>query len=291
MGLDGANAAEQVKGQPVADIQKIGEYGAPGAIPGLDSSLPGVSSSQADVTNQLAKQREAAAKSAVLDKDKPSYFKLTSELGMPALTMGMGITSAMQQGQMAEQEEEEERRRAAQEKASINALVSRLYGKPYAEGGMTVNTGGATVKFPEWFVDEFAKSGGLQSLAHGGYINTQQFDPNTAYPQSHIPRAASYPGATPIRNEVVDFADGGLLEGDGDGMSDDIPANIDGREPVRVADGEFVIPKNIAAKYGEDKLGAMLDKVRAAAHAKKGKQVVEDAGKRAFIRTLSGVKA
>lgn len=294
MGLDNAPAGEQVKGMPIADIQSIGAYGTPGVLPGSEP-LSGVSTAQGDITKQLAKQRELepspTAKSPLLDKDKPSYFKLTSELGMPALTLGMGLTSAMQQGQAARDAEEEKRLKAAKEKADIASLVSRLYGKTYDEGGMVVNTGAATVKFPEWFIDEFARSGGLQSLAHGGYINTQQFDPNTAHPQSQIPRATPYPAASPIRNEVVDFERGGLLEGEGDGMSDHIPANIDGKEPVRVADGEFVIPKGVAAKYGEKKLEAMLNQVRSAAHAKKGKQIVENAGKRAFIRTLSGVKA
>jgi hypothetical protein len=74
-------------------------------------------------------------------------------------------------------------------------------------------------------------------------------------------------------------------------MSDDIPANIEGQEEIRVADGEYVIPKNAAKKFGEDRLEDMLTKVRAAAHAKKGAQVIEDAGKKAFIRCLTGIKA
>lgn len=236
----------------------------------------------------------AKAETKILDKDKPSYFGLTGELGMPALTMGMGLMGAMQQGQAAQayrkKKEQEEQARLAE----IQSLMQRVYGQGYAEGGMTVSNPTnppTTVKFPEWFVDEFAKSGGLQSLAHGGYINTQEFDPNTAHPLSEVPRAQPYPAASPVRNEVLDFADGGLLEGEGHGMSDDIPANIEGQEEIRVADGEYVIPKDAAKKFGEDRLEDMLTKVRAAAHAKKGAQVIEDAGKKAFIRCLTGIKA
>lgn len=293
MGLDNPAAQEQVKGIPVADLQQIGNYGTPGVLPGSEP-LSGVSTAKEDVASQLAKQRELetpTAKSPILDKDKPGYFSLASGLGAMALPMGMGLTSAMQESQVRKQEEEARKRKAAVEQSDIRSLVNRLYGKPYAEGGMTVNTGGATVKFPDWFIEEYARSGGESNYAHGGYINTQPFDPNTAHPQSQISRATPYAAASPIRNEVVDFERGGLLEGDGDGMSDHIPANIDGKEPVRVADGEFVIPKDIAARFGEKKLEAMLDKVRSAAHAKKGKQIIENAGKRAFIRTLSGVKA
>ena len=170
-----------------------------------------------------------------------------------------------------------------------------MYGRGYAEGGgLEVSSDfgvPTTVVFPDWFVEDFAHAGGLGGYATGGYINTQSMDPDTAYPQSMIPKAQPYPGGAPIRNEVVDFERGGLLNGDGDGMSDDIPANIEGREPVRVADGEYVVPADIAERLGEERLNAMMDRVRASAHAKKGKQIIEDAGKRAFIQTMSGVKA
>jgi hypothetical protein len=51
------------------------------------------------------------------------------------------------------------------------------------------------------------------------------------------------------------------------------------------------VPANIAERFGEERLHAMMNKVRSAAHAKKGKQIVENAGKRAFIQTMSRVKA
>ena len=273
----------------------IWAYGKPGVIAGSEP-LSGVSTSPADISAQLAKQAPtpAVAKSPILEKDRPSYFGLASELGMAGMPMGMGLTAALQEGQAARDYDEEQKRKKAAEKADIASLVNRLYGRAYASGGFTVSNPTnppTTIKFPEWFVEEFAQSGGLQSLAHGGYINTQPFDPNTAYPQSEIHRAAPYAASSPIRNEVLDFADGGLLEGDGDGMSDDIPANIDGKEKVRVADGEFVVPSDLAEQFGAGKLESMLNAVRKAAHAKKGKQIQQDAGKRAFIRTLSGVKA
>lgn len=236
----------------------------------------------------------AAGKGKILDKDKPSYFELTAGLGMPALTLGMGLTSGLQEGQAARAYRKKKQQEEEARLAEIQSLMQRVYGQGYAEGGMTVSNPTnpqTTVKFPQWFVDEFAKSGGLQSLAQGGYINTQEFDPDMAHPQSQIPRAQHYPAAAPIRNEVLDFADGGLLEGDGDGMSDDIPANIEGQEEIRVADGEFIVPKRIAEQYGEDALEDMMDAVRHAVHAKKGKQPQQDAAKRAFIRTMSGIKA
>jgi len=229
---------------------------------------------------------------------KPGYFELAGQLGMPAWGLGMGLGSSMDYAkrQKAFRDKlEAEKAAEAERMQQFYAMLGGMYKKAYAEGGgvtVSSDTGAPTkVTFPDWFVDEFAHTGGLGGYATGGYINTQQMDPDNSYPQSMIPRAQSYPGAAPIRHEVINMERGGLLEGNGSGMSDDIPANIDGKEKVRVADGEFVVPADIAKRYGEDRLHAMMSKVRSAAHAKKGKQIVENAGKRAFIQTMSKVKA
>jgi len=72
------------------------------------------------------------------------------------------------------------------------------------------------------------------------------------------------------------FAGGGalpprFLSGGGDGMSDSIPANIDGKQEARLADGEFVVPADVvshlgngSSKAGAKKLYAMMDKIRKA---------------------------
>lgn len=66
-------------------------------------------------------------------------------------------------------------------------------------------------------------------------------------------------------------AAGKLLRGPGDGMSDDIPANIDGTQEARLADGEFVIPADVvshlgngSSEAGSKQLYAMMDRVRKA---------------------------
>ena len=71
---------------------------------------------------------------------------------------------------------------------------------------------------------------------------------------------------------VGQYAAGGkLLTGPGDGMSDDIVANIEGRQEARLADGEFVVPADVVShlgngstKAGANKLYTMMDKVRKA---------------------------
>jgi len=78
------------------------------------------------------------------------------------------------------------------------------------------------------------------------------------------------------------MAKGGYLNGDGDGMSDSIPATIDGKQPARLADGEFVVPADVvshlgngSSKAGSKRLYAMLDKVRQARTGtkKQGKEI------------------
>jgi hypothetical protein len=78
------------------------------------------------------------------------------------------------------------------------------------------------------------------------------------------------------------YAQGGYLNGNGDGMSDSIPATIEGKQPARLADGEFVVPADVvshigngSSKAGSKRLYAMLDKVRKArtGHTKQGKQI------------------
>ena len=48
------------------------------------------------------------------------------------------------------------------------------------------------------------------------------------------------------------YAGGGYLEGGGvgDGMSDDIPANIDGEQEAALSEGEFVIPADVVSHLG-----------------------------------------
>jgi len=78
------------------------------------------------------------------------------------------------------------------------------------------------------------------------------------------------------------YAGGGYLNGGGDGMSDSIPATIEGKQPARLADGEFVVPADVvshlgngSSKAGSKRLYAMLDKVRQArtGNKKQGKQI------------------
>jgi hypothetical protein len=84
---------------------------------------------------------------------------------------------------------------------------------------------------------------------------------------------------------IGSYARGGeprFLSGGGDGMSDSIRANIDGKQEARLADGEFVIPADVvshlgngSSKAGAKQLHAMMNRIRKArtGNPKQGKQI------------------
>lgn len=136
-------------------------------------------------------------------------------------------------------------------------------------------------------------------MSGGAYPMSQQVTPHYATP-SQMPTSAqsamsSYePNTNPLTGEQTGFAHGGItslgsysdggrmLKGPGDGMSDNIPATIGGKQPARLADGEFVVPADVVSHLGNGSTDAgakqlynMMDKVRTARTGtkKQGKQI------------------
>jgi len=106
--------------------------------------------------------------------------------------------------------------------------------------------------------------------------------PNQPMVPSYNPSVAMGPTYFAGMNTPRGMARGGYLNGQGDGMSDSIPATIEGKQPARLADGEFVVPADVvshigngSSKAGSQRLYSMLDKVRKArtGHTKQGKQI------------------
>jgi hypothetical protein len=109
-----------------------------------------------------------------------------------------------------------------------------------------------------------AAEGGIMQLARGGSIDLED-------------------GDFIVPADVTSFAGGGStdagmivlakeigaepIKGPGTGLSDDIPARIDGKQPARVANGEMLVRK--PGKEGAKKLYAMMDNIREQATGKK----------------------
>ncbi len=123
-------------------------------------------------------------------------------------------------------------------------------------------------------MDEMSQDGGYKE---GGYKRPKARSlegEGDLYKFAHERRDSSMRAAV-----EQNFAKGGLgaalpprfLSGGGDGMSDSIRANIDGKQEARLADGEFVVPADVvshlgngSSKAGAKKLYAMMDKIRKA---------------------------
>ena len=127
-----------------------------------------------------------------------------------------------------------------------------------------------------------AAAGGLmESYAMGGDIGGRYQSPDdmgmgdrigahtTVNMAPHYPMQGMYQGYAG-GGHLGDYSDGGrLLKGPGDGVSDDIPAQIGRRQPARLADGEFVVPARIVSELGNGstdagakRLYAMMDRVQ-----------------------------
>lgn len=179
----------------------------------------------------------------------------------------------------------EEKRKAEENKykdprTGLLNLAQSSPGLRLATGG-TVNTNSSTIS-SGGIQDLYGtndQTTGTQDLSKDGYgIGRLE---NLASQGSNAKAADSfYAMGGPIA-----FAKGGhqgYLDGAGDGMSDSIPATIEGKQPARLADGEFVIPADVvshigngSSKAGSKQLYAMLDRIRKArtGHTKQGKEI------------------
>ena len=99
---------------------------------------------------------------------------------------------------------------------------------------------------------------------------TGLFGPSTERWLKYLPYyGVAFGPPSPPERKPPGHAEGGYLTGRGDGMSDDIRATIDGKQPARLSAGEFVIPADVvghlgngSSEAGAKKLYAMMDKVR-----------------------------
>jgi hypothetical protein len=102
-----------------------------------------------------------------------------------------------------------------------------------------------------------AAAGGIMQLARGGSIDLE--DGDFIVPADVTSFAGG--GSTDAGMVVLAKEIGAEpIKGPGTGLSDDIPARIDGKQPARVANGEMIVRK--PGKEGAKKLYAMMDKVR-----------------------------
>jgi len=133
-----------------------------------------------------------------------------------------------------------------------NPSVYRPYGPQFAAGGITD-------------LDNYDQTPQMQSPGTLDIPNRNEVSNNQGYMGDSVQMMA-HGGIS----DLGGYSDGGrLLKGPGTGVSDDIPATIEGRQPARLAANEFVIPSRIVSEIGNGStdagakaLYAMMDRVQ-----------------------------
>jgi len=209
-----------------------------------------------------------------------SAFDLAAPIGMAGLAGAQEDMYPEADGSLEEKRKAEENKYKDPRTGLLNLAQASPGLRLMATGG-TVNTNSSTIS-----------SGGIQDLygTNDQTTGTQNLSKegygigrlNSLAAEGSRAKAADtfYAMGGPIA-----FAKGGhqgYLDGAGDGMSDSIPATIEGKQPARLADGEFVIPADVvshigngSSKAGSKQLYAMLDRIRKArtGHTKQGKEI------------------
>jgi hypothetical protein len=243
---------------------------ASGAKGGLDSVLTGAGKLISDPIGQYEAFKQAGG----------SAFDLAAPIGMAGLAGAQEDMYPEADGSLEEKRKAEENKYRDPKTGLLNLAQASPGLRLMATGG-TVNTNSSTIS-----------SGGIQDLygTNDQTTGTQNLSKegygigrlNSLAAEGSRAKAADafYAMGGPIA-----FAKGGhqgYLDGAGDGMSDSIPATIEGKQPARLADGEFVIPADVvshigngSSKAGSKQLYAMLDRIRKArtGHTKQGKEI------------------
>jgi len=198
---------------------------------------------------------------------------------------------------------------------SVDAGVTSYSGEPrFAEGGDVPavekldarNRKLLGVKTPQEVEEDFQRGQDVMRQEGFGIVTDADVDTRRKSPLAasitqlkKIGKRVGAPVADMPKSDIVDtdvfhaarggitydlggYSDGGrLLKGPGDGVSDSIPASIGGRQPARLADGEFVIPARIVSELGNGsteagarKLYAMMERVQASRKKSIGKKKV-----------------
>jgi hypothetical protein len=169
-------------------------------------------------------------------------------------------------------------------------ITPQPYSEPQPAAPTTAATPGATGTKPPFDLSALqGMMGGMGGMwgGSGPSLPTYTYDPVTGkYTQTSGGMGGRLGGFHMAQGGLTpNYAAGGkLLKGDGDGMSDSIPAVIGGQKPQRaaLADGEFVVPADVVSHIGNGstnagakRLYAMMDKIRQArtGNPHQGKQI------------------
>jgi hypothetical protein len=157
--------------------------------------------------------------------------------------------------------------------AGLGALLSKS-GSSQSGTGIGLQGTGSTGSLPQTLNWNYQQpTAPVKGVAHGQQILNPQYMAKGGLPSVKCNTSPS----------LGNYSDGGMmLKGGGDGMSDSIPATIEGKRPAQLATDEFVVPADVVSHLGNGSsdagakvLYAMMDRVRQArtGNPHQGKQI------------------
>lgn len=145
------------------------------------------------------------------------------------------------------------------------AQLGTQFGMMYGRNGGFGGSGGGGSSYGGWSSNSYDGSsgfnwadGGRLDYADGGEIEVMPgvFGTVVGYADGGMPAIERHDGMM-----TGGDGSGGKLQGPGTGISDDIEAETDAGEPLRVANGEYIIPTDVVEILGEEFFDNLIAKL------------------------------
>ena len=207
-----------------------------------------------------------------MNKNAVSPYRLSEVTKTPLA----GIQSAMHPFYQTTKEKAAQSSPNAGIQAALNNVVAESQSRPYENFLRNIPVDGAY---------SMEEAGTVTDLLNKGHVTVQQIATYFNVPVEEVRQYYREQGNRQGFNSGGLAALGGkgmYLGGSTDGMADNIPASINGSEPARLSDGEFVIPADVVSHLGNGnsdagahQLHGMMDRIRKArtGNTKQGREI------------------
>ena len=207
-----------------------------------------------------------------MNENAVSPYRLSEVTGTPLANIQEGMSAFYQ----TDAEKAQQSSPNAGIQAALNNVVAESQSRPYENFLRNIPVDG---------LYSMEEAGTVTDLLNKGHVTVQQI---ATYFNVPVEEVRQYYRAQGNRQG---FNSGGLaalggkgmyLGGSTDGMADNIPASINGSEPARLSDGEFVIPADVVSHLGNGnsdagahQLHGMMDRIRKArtGNTKQGREI------------------
>jgi len=207
-----------------------------------------------------------------MNENAVSPYRLSEVTGTPLANIQEGMSAFYQ----TDAEKAQQSSPNAGIQAALNNVVAESQSRPYENFLRNIPVDG---------LYSMEEAGTVTDLLNKGHVTVQQIATYFNVPVEEVRQYYREQGNRQGFNSGGLAALGGkgmYLGGSTDGMADNIPASINGSEPARLSDGEFVIPADVVSHLGNGnsdagahQLHGMMDRIRKArtGNTKQGREI------------------